>query len=274
MKRISKKEFLKKDVYIMYRSKEEYKDILKFIEDNFKSARWFVGGKPTKFDYNEYVNRHNYSGFININMGNVQFIHDFDYLQLDDENKLVLSYSEFIEFVKLFTELLSEYEKKYITGMIKASGVDIDYVIKKNPESSNDYLCISIDSDGANVLCLYDAACTFEGLDEGEKYTLDELGITIHDEQPGHKITLTEFWNSKTIIAIHCDTEWKAIKLLEAFDKLGKKWYNGISYLNSNLYSTWGQNPCYLNNHTYCSYDFCKEHNKTIYEFDEVDLNN
>ncbi len=184
MKQISKKEFLKKDVYIMYRSKEEYKDILKFIEDNFKSARWFVGGeKPTKFDYNEYVNRHNYSGFININMGNAQFIHDFDYLQLDDENKLVLSYSEFVDFVKLFdTELLSEYEKEYITGMIKALRINIDYVIKKNPESSDDYLCISIDSDGANVLCLY-AACTFEGLDEGEKYTLDELGIDIQDEQ-------------------------------------------------------------------------------------------
>lgn len=37
------------------------------------------------------------------------------------------------------------------------------------------------------------------------------------------KITLKEFWNSKKRMAIHCDSEEKAIDLLNAFDKLGKR---------------------------------------------------
>lgn len=39
-----------------------------------------------------------------------------------------------------------------------------------------------------------------------------------------YKITLTEFWNSKEQLVIHCDTEDKANKLLKTFDKLGIKY--------------------------------------------------
>ena len=45
-----------------------------------------------------------------------------------------------------------------------------------------------------------------------------------------NKITLEEFWNSKEKLAIHCDTEEKAIKLLRAFNKMGKKWKSRDSY--------------------------------------------
>lgn len=271
MKKISRKEFLKKDVYIMYRSKEEYKKILKFIEDNFESVRWDVDGKkPTEFDFNEWAEM-TYLGFINMDNNK---LYDNSYIICDNENKLMLSYSEFVEFVKLFdTELLSEYEKEYITGMIKALRINIDYVIKKNPESSDDYLCISIDSDGANVLCLY-AACTFEGLEENEKYTLDELGIDINAEQQKHKITLSEFWSKKKLMAIHCNTEEKANKLLKAFDKLGKKWCGGGSYISYNNYKNYKDRTCYSNNGGYSSYEWHEKNDYIIYEFDEVDLEN
>lgn len=274
MKRISRKEFLKRDIYIMYRSTTERTSILKLIEDNLKSVKWsLTEEKPTEINANEVFAKNPSVGFINIKEGCI-YIYIPTYFSANDENKLLLTYSEFVDIVNSFdTELLNDYEKEYITGIIKASRLKVDYVVKKNAESAYDLIRFEEDGNGVTTLYLY-AIATLEGLKEGEKYTLDELGIDIYNEQQEHKITLTEFWNSKTLIAIHCDTEWKAIQLLEAFDKLGKKWYNDASYLNCNLYSMYGQNTCYLNNNTYCNYDFCRDYNKTIYEFDEVDLEN
>ena len=94
------------------------------------------------------------------------------------------------------------------------------------------------------------------------------------------KITLTEFWNSIFAMAIHCDTEEKANELLQAFDKLGKKWSNSISYLLNNLYSIRRQSTCYAINDGYCGYVWYEEDDDTIYkfytvyEFEDVDLEN
>lgn len=38
-------------------------------------------------------------------------------------------------------------------------------------------------------------------------------------------MTLEEFFKSKEGLAIHCDTEDKANRLLKAFDRLGEKWF-------------------------------------------------
>lgn len=54
------------------------------------------------------------------------------------------------------------------------------------------------------------------------------------------KIKLTEFWNSKEYLVIHCDTQKKANELLKAFDKLGKKWADGDSYLGDTYYNYFG----------------------------------
>lgn len=48
------------------------------------------------------------------------------------------------------------------------------------------------------------------------------------------KITLSEFFKNDEKLAIHCDTEEKANLLLKAFDKMGKKWFAGNSYLERN----------------------------------------
>ena len=54
MKKISRKEFLKKDVYIMYRSTTERTSILKLIEDKLKSIKWsLTEEKPTEINANE-----------------------------------------------------------------------------------------------------------------------------------------------------------------------------------------------------------------------------
>ncbi len=86
------------------------------------------------------------------------------------------------------------------------------------------------------------------------------------------KITLKEFWNSKEKLAIHCDTEEKAEKLLNAFDKLGKKWVNSDRYIDVNHWEIDKEKTCYCNE-GYCSpIDWYKENDHKIYEFEDVDL--
>lgn len=86
------------------------------------------------------------------------------------------------------------------------------------------------------------------------------------------KITLSEFWNSREILTIHCNTEEKAKTLLRAFDKLGKKWCNDDSYLGDSEYKRYHQYTCYSNDREYSDCDWYNNHGCTIYEFDEVDL--
>ena len=90
------------------------------------------------------------------------------------------------------------------------------------------------------------------------------------------KIKLTEFWNSKENLAIHCNTKEKANELLKAFDKLGKKWSNGMSYLDVDYYTLdyglYYRNTCYSNHNKFNGYSNYKSHDYTIYEFEDVDL--
>lgn len=88
------------------------------------------------------------------------------------------------------------------------------------------------------------------------------------------KITLTEFWNSKNNIAIHCDTREKAKTLLRAFNKMGKKWCDDDSYLKCNIYNFYRKRTCYNNTGEYCSYDWYESLGYKIYEYEDVDLEN
>lgn len=85
-----------------------------------------------------------------------------------------------------------------------------------------------------------------------------------------NKITLEEFWNSKEKLAIHCDTEEKANKLLKAFDKLGKKWAFGNSYLEENCWNGYEKYTCYSNNNGYTGINWFKANDYKIYEFEDV----
>ena len=86
------------------------------------------------------------------------------------------------------------------------------------------------------------------------------------------KITLKEFWNSEYKIVIHCRTEEEANELLKAFDKLGKTWLSGKSYLEINCWDTYKENTCYDNMNKFAFIKYYKNHYYKIYEFDEVDL--
>lgn len=111
-----------------------------------------------------------------------------------------------------------------------------------------------------------------EELEELEKQieNLSDSSSLDNGKSKKYKITLTEFWNSEQRLAIHCDTEEKAKKLLKTFDKLGKKWCDGDSYLDDSYYM---QDACYDNGGEYGYYDYYNE-NDILIEFDEVDLEN
>lgn len=81
------------------------------------------------------------------------------------------------------------------------------------------------------------------------------------------KITLKEFWDSKAGLAIRCITEEQAKKLLKAFDKLGKKWNSGSSYLDLTYWNRHTYEMNYGNNGT-CSSK--RAYYITIYEFGDV----
>ena len=95
--------------------------------------------------------------------------------------------------------------------------------------------------------------------------------MMIKVNKKNYKITLSEVLSMNPhFTAIHCDTEEKANELLIVFNKLGKKWVNGESYLADNYWRFETTETCYgLDGSSGISkwYD-------TIYEFDEVDLNN
>ncbi len=86
------------------------------------------------------------------------------------------------------------------------------------------------------------------------------------------KITLEDFWYSTRKLAIHCKTEEEANELSKAFDKIGERWLNGKSYLETNFWNEYRENTCYDNMNKFAFIKWYKKHYYKIYEFDEVDL--
>lgn len=85
-------------------------------------------------------------------------------------------------------------------------------------------------------------------------------------------ITLKDFFNSDKELAIHCDTKKKANTLLEAFDKLGKKWCNGDSYLEDNCWRNYGKDTCYTNYGMYSDKESFLDSDCKVYDFEDVIL--
>ena len=87
------------------------------------------------------------------------------------------------------------------------------------------------------------------------------------------KIELEDFFrqweDNKIKLAIHCKTRKQAIKLLKEFNKLGKSWFNGDSYL-VNYWGLYKENTCY-NNQGYCyGINHCTKNHAKVYEFDDI----
>lgn len=173
--------------------------------------------------------------------------------------------------IEIDTDILDKIEKEYLSAIIKPFKNRINY-IKKNKFNDKYFIFINIKSDLTrnkieHITLPFFQNNMYKGMEAGKEYTLADLGLN-------YKITLKEFWNSKEKLAIHCDTEEKANKLLEAFDKMGKKWYDGDSYIGDTQWYNAKETTCYSNRNGYCNtYGFEKDGWK-IYEFEDIDLNN
>lgn len=87
-----------------------------------------------------------------------------------------------------------------------------------------------------------------------------------------NKITIKEFWSSNENLAIHCDTEEKANKLLKEFNKFGERWFSGVNYLVMNHWHIYEENTCYDNMNSYTSIDRYKANDYKIYEFEDINF--
>lgn len=188
-------------------------------------------------------------------------------------------------------ELLSKEEKEYLSNIIKPFR---HRVISIDKIGYNGLYFISIKIQSRFTLNKIDHidlplfnTDMYKGIESNKPYTLKDLGLF----QENTKITLTEFWNSKEKLAIHCDTEEKATlekyynmlevekqkensinELPELFNDLQKllieKWDEfDINYRDRLIseYKTLGHTEFYKN-HSYACYDKMYESDEQIHE--------
>lgn len=85
-------------------------------------------------------------------------------------------------------------------------------------------------------------------------------------------MTIKEFFESKDKLAIHCNTKEKAKKLLKAFDRAGHCWVTGGCYIEDTAWEIYEEETCYNNTGCYGSTNYFKECHYTIFEFEEIEL--
>lgn len=265
----SKEDFLNKKIVISYQNKLELKKIIKVLADNFKDIVWSNGNKLTQLPI---IARHN-DGYLLI-IDKKLYLSD----ACETDKCLLLSFSQFNNLIAELNvkPILDEVEKKYlwnivkpfkdrVAGIIKRSYCNYEHIRIKGRSIFDDYNYFITE------LPDFKKGSMYQNMEIDREYTLEELGLI---EPKKKKITLTEFWDSYEKLAIHCDTEEKADKLLKAFDSLGKKWCENVSYLETNGYSHYGQRSCYSNNRCISDCNYYENNGYKIYEFDEVDLEN
>ena len=104
-------------------------------------------------------------------------------------------------------------------------------------------------------------------------FILDGEYVVLENSTP-YKITLSEFWARKKVMAIHCKTEDEAKELLKAFDRMGKRWRDGERYIDDTYHYKYKEKTVYDNTGGFCDVggSFCSKSNAEIFEFNEVDL--
>lgn len=85
-----------------------------------------------------------------------------------------------------------------------------------------------------------------------------------------NKITLKEFFDSKERLWIRCETHKESKKLLKAFHKLGKKWWNGFTYLEFNAWMFHEEFTCYSNAGFFDDWCKLRKGSNTIYKFEDI----
>lgn len=170
-------------------------------------------------------------------------------------------------------DILDKVEKEYLSNVIKPFKHRVISIEKLGCINNKYFIGIKINSKlvdyGEEYLSLpFFQNKMYQGMEPDKEYTLAELGLF----QENTKITLTEFWNSKEKLAIHCNTEEKAIKLLKVFDKMDKRWSTGDRYSKNNYWNEYEKDTCYNNGNQYSPIYYFKSNNYKVYEFEDVDF--
>lgn len=156
-------------------------------------------------------------------------------------------------------------EETLILSLVKGY-LEVTVFNDLSPESFlnrfNAYLLKSEDKDKESVL--------LKAL-EGKTNELVTFFKKINETYFKRKMTLKDFFTKGNVI--HPGSYENAKKLLEAFDKCGKKWVTGDSYLSKDRYEMFGDKTCYDNEGKVCSLDYYKNTpGYNVLEFDEIDL--
>ena len=175
--------------------------------------------------------------------------------------------------IEIDLPILNTEEKEYLSAVLKPFINNVTDIAKyRRTSDSSEYIVINFKDTEGLILPHFKENTMYKGMELDKKYTLAELDLA--QKNKNTKITLSDFFNAKEILVIHCDTEEKAKQLLEAFDRLGKEWSNGESYLEVTNWSMAEKETCYDNKGLYSSYKIYKENDFNIYEFENGDLNN
>ena len=97
--------------------------------------------------------------------------------------------------------------------------------------------------------------------------------VKMEKSKGAKKYTLQEIYDNK--IAVHCDTEEKANKLLKAFDKMGWGWSSGLRYTDINRWGRYREKTCYhptIGVRSFGDTEWYADEGYTIIEFADVDL--
>ena len=173
--------------------------------------------------------------------------------------------------IEIDLPILNTEEKEYLSAVLKPFINNVTDIAKyRRTSDSSEYIVINFKDTEGLILPHFKENTMYKGMELDKKYTLEELGLV--QKNKNTKIKLSEFWNSKEKLAIHCDTEEKANKLLKAFDKMDKKWASGNSYLELNCWNSYQKDTCYSNTHGYCYIDWFKKNGYKIYEFEDIDF--
>ncbi len=84
-------------------------------------------------------------------------------------------------------------------------------------------------------------------------------------------MTIDKFWDPERKLAIHTSTKEQAELLCRVFNRMGKKWMAGSSYIEDSNWDVFEENTCYLNNNKFSDIDR-EEENYFVLEFGEIDL--
>ena len=92
----------------------------------------------------------------------------------------------------------------------------------------------------------------------------------IYFEKEGILLTLNEFLNNIDDLYISCPTYEEAVALCMAFQKRGKKWRSGNSYVQQSSFDCYKENMVYSNKGSYADTSFARNHGYTIYKLNEI----